>query len=161
MTTLALSISLELHLLMTLELLFTIVICLWYRPLGIVTGFLYWSTGGIPVQVASPGPHHHQGHRGDGPQCHQERQRVQTHQGTGKIAFPALSWVYVSNFVVQFLLGWIISSTWCFINLMFHQLDAWTNFSLQDEPWAEFSTLEVAACIILSTYGPVLQNNLT
>jgi hypothetical protein len=23
---------------------------------------------------------------------------------------------------------------------------AWTNFSLQDEPWAEFSTLEVAAC---------------
>jgi hypothetical protein len=24
---------------------------------------------------------------------------------------------------------------------------AWTNFSLQDEPWAEFSTLEVAACI--------------
>ncbi len=31
----------------------------------------------------------------------------------------------------------------------------WTNFSLQDEPWAEFSTLEVAACIILCTYGPV------
>ncbi len=24
---------------------------------------------------------------------------------------------------------------------------AWTNFSLQDKPWAEFSTLEVAACI--------------
>jgi hypothetical protein len=22
----------------------------------------------------------------------------------------------------------------------------WTNFSWQDEPWAEFSTLEVAAC---------------
>ncbi len=38
---------------------------------------------------------------------------------------------------------------------------AWTNFSLQDEPWAEFSTLEVAACVILCTYGPVLQNNLT
>jgi len=38
---------------------------------------------------------------------------------------------------------------------------AWTNFSLQDEPWAEFSTLEVAACVILSSYGPVLQNNLT
>jgi len=38
---------------------------------------------------------------------------------------------------------------------------AWTNFSLQDEPWAEFSTLEVAACTILCTYGPVLQNNLT
>ncbi len=40
-------------------------------------------------------------------------------------------------------------------------VSAWTNFSLQDEPWAEFSTLEVAACIILCTYGPVLQNNLT
>jgi hypothetical protein len=38
---------------------------------------------------------------------------------------------------------------------------AWTNFSLQDEPWAEFSTLEVAACIILCTYSPGLQNNLT
>ncbi len=25
-------------------------------------------------------------------------------------------------------------------------VDAWTNFSWQDEPWAEFSTLEVAAC---------------
>jgi hypothetical protein len=25
----------------------------------------------------------------------------------------------------------------------------WTNFSLQDEPWAEFSTSEVAACVIL------------
>jgi hypothetical protein len=24
-------------------------------------------------------------------------------------------------------------------------IQAWTNFSLQDEPWAEFSTLEVAA----------------
>jgi len=24
---------------------------------------------------------------------------------------------------------------------------AWTNFSLQDEPWAEYSTLQVAACI--------------
>jgi hypothetical protein len=23
---------------------------------------------------------------------------------------------------------------------------SWTNFSLQDKPWAEFSTLEVAAC---------------
>ncbi len=33
--------------------------------------------------------------------------------------------------------------------------ESWTNFSLQDEPWAEFSTLEVAACIILCTYGPV------
>jgi hypothetical protein len=30
--------------------------------------------------------------------------------------------------------------------------DAWTNLSLQDKPWAEFSTLEVAACIILYTY---------
>jgi hypothetical protein len=46
----------------------------------------------------------------------------------------------------------------CFIIIL---LGAWTNFSLQDEPWAEFSTLEVAACIILSSYGPVLQNNLT
>jgi hypothetical protein len=24
-------------------------------------------------------------------------------------------------------------------------IQAWTNFSLQDEPWTEFSTLEVAA----------------
>ncbi len=26
------------------------------------------------------------------------------------------------------------------------QLKTWTNFSWQDKPWAEFSTLEVAAC---------------
>ncbi len=38
---------------------------------------------------------------------------------------------------------------------------SWTNFSLQDKPWAEFLTLEVTACSILCTYGPVLQNNLT
>ncbi len=31
----------------------------------------------------------------------------------------------------------------------------WTNFSLQDKPWAEFSTLEVAACIQSCTYCPV------
>jgi hypothetical protein len=31
----------------------------------------------------------------------------------------------------------------------------WTNFSLQDEPWAEFSTLEVAAACIPCTYCPV------
>jgi hypothetical protein len=37
----------------------------------------------------------------------------------------------------------------------------WTNFSLQDEPWAEFSTLEVAAACIPCTYCPVLQYNLT
>jgi hypothetical protein len=37
----------------------------------------------------------------------------------------------------------------------------WTNFSLQDEPWAEFSTLEVAAACIPCTYSPVLQYNLT
>jgi hypothetical protein len=30
----------------------------------------------------------------------------------------------------------------------------WKNVSLQDEPWAEFSTLEVAACIPC-TYCPV------
>ncbi len=36
----------------------------------------------------------------------------------------------------------------------------WTNFSLQDEPWAEFTALEVAACIPC-TYCPVLQYNLT
>jgi hypothetical protein len=30
----------------------------------------------------------------------------------------------------------------------------WTNFSLQDEPWAVFTTLEVAACIPC-TYCPV------
>ncbi len=28
------------------------------------------------------------------------------------------------------------------------RLEPWTNFSLQDEPWAEFSTLEVVACVI-------------
>ncbi len=27
--------------------------------------------------------------------------------------------------------------------------NSWTNFSLQDEPWAEFSTLEVAACVTM------------
>jgi len=31
---------------------------------------------------------------------------------------------------------------------------SWTNFSLQDEPWVEFSTLEVAACMPC-TYCPV------
>ncbi len=31
---------------------------------------------------------------------------------------------------------------------------SWTNFSLHDKPWAEFSTLEVAACIPC-TYCPV------
>jgi hypothetical protein len=30
---------------------------------------------------------------------------------------------------------------------MMSSIYAWTNFSLQDEPWAEFSTLKVAACI--------------
>jgi hypothetical protein len=35
------------------------------------------------------------------------------------------------------------------------------NFSLQDKPWAEFSTLEVAAACIPCTYCPVLQYNLT
>ncbi len=30
-------------------------------------------------------------------------------------------------------------------------VNPWTNFSLQDEPWAEFTTLEVAAC----TYCPL------
>jgi hypothetical protein len=30
----------------------------------------------------------------------------------------------------------------------------WTNFSLQDEPWAKFTTLEVAACNPF-TYCPV------
>ncbi len=38
---------------------------------------------------------------------------------------------------------------------------AWTNFSLQDESWAEFSTLEVAAVCIPCTYCRVLQYNLT
>ncbi len=33
---------------------------------------------------------------------------------------------------------------------------SWTNFSLQDEPWAEFTTLEVAACIPC-TYLPNLE----
>jgi hypothetical protein len=32
---------------------------------------------------------------------------------------------------------------------------SWTNFSLQDKPWAEFSTLEVAAACIPCTYCPV------
>jgi len=39
-------------------------------------------------------------------------------------------------------------------------VDAWTNFNLQDEPWAEFSTLEVATSIP-RTYCLVLQYNLT
>jgi hypothetical protein len=32
--------------------------------------------------------------------------------------------------------------------------NSWTNFRLLAEPWAKFSTLEVAACVILCTYGP-------
>jgi hypothetical protein len=40
------------------------------------------------------------------------------------------------------------------------RIDTWTNFSLQDKPWAEFSTLEVAVCIPC-TYCPVQQYNLT
>ncbi len=41
-----------------------------------------------------------------------------------------------------------------------HGMTAWTNFSILDEPWAEFSTSEVAACIPW-TYCPVQQYNLT
>ncbi len=33
-------------------------------------------------------------------------------------------------------------------------LNPWTNFSLQDEPWAEFTTLDLAACVPC-TYCPV------
>jgi hypothetical protein len=46
---------------------------------------------------------------------------------------------------------------------MFHldRLQPWTNFSLQDEPWAEFSTLEVAAaCILHLLSGVATQANL-
>ncbi len=42
-----------------------------------------------------------------------------------------------------------------------HFLYAWTNFSLQDEPWAEFTTLDVAACITLHLLpGVAIQPNL-
>ncbi len=40
-------------------------------------------------------------------------------------------------------------------------LESWTNFSQQDLTWAEFSTLEVAACIMSCAYHAVLQNSLT
>ncbi len=43
----------------------------------------------------------------------------------------------------------------CFMLARVAMDKSWTNFSLQDEPWAEFSTIEVAACVILCTYGPV------
>jgi hypothetical protein len=39
-------------------------------------------------------------------------------------------------------------------------VQAWTNFSKQDETWTEFSTLEVAACV-LCTCAAVKQNGLT
>jgi hypothetical protein len=39
-------------------------------------------------------------------------------------------------------------------------LVAWTNFSLQDETWAEFSTLEAAVCMPYS-YLSLKQNSLT
>ncbi len=50
-----------------------------------------------------------------------------------------------------------------FLHFKCHQdylLSPWTNLSLQDMPWAEFTTLEVAA-YIPCTYCPVLQYNLT
>jgi len=38
---------------------------------------------------------------------------------------------------------------------------AWTNFSLQDKPWAKFSTLEVAACKNMNLLpGVAIQPNL-
>ncbi len=78
-----------------------------------------------------------------------------------------LSVIYTSEFVRHKI--WQIKKIWqpfhlcIFVHLGFHWdwARTWTNFSLQDEPWAEFSTLEVAACVILCTYHPVLQNNLT
>ncbi len=39
-------------------------------------------------------------------------------------------------------------------------MQVWTNFSKQDNPWADFSTLEVAASLPC-TYSTVLQNDLT
>jgi len=32
-----------------------------------------------------------------------------------------------------------------------HSAQPWTNFSYQDEPWADFSILEVAAAFLLSS----------
>jgi hypothetical protein len=40
------------------------------------------------------------------------------------------------------------------VNIAQENGSLWTNFSLQDKNWAEFSTLEVAACIPC-TYCPV------
>jgi hypothetical protein len=39
-------------------------------------------------------------------------------------------------------------------------LVAWTNFSKQDRNWAEFSTLEVTACLVC-TCSAMKQNSLT
>jgi hypothetical protein len=36
----------------------------------------------------------------------------------------------------------------------------WTNFSLRDKTWAEFSTLEVAACVLCACVA-IKQNSLT
>ncbi len=47
-----------------------------------------------------------------------------------------------------------LSSTARPLHVLDHMMWAWTNFSLQDKPWAEFTTLEVAACKPC-TYCPV------
>ncbi len=70
----------------------------------------------------------------------------------------------LSLFLLQYLSLFLFSSMSLFlfqfyslpsISLSTLSVSPWTNFGLQDEPWAEFSTLEVAACIILCTYSPV------
>jgi hypothetical protein len=36
-----------------------------------------------------------------------------------------------------------------------HFILPWTNFSKQDETWSQFSTLEVAICVLNTIYGVI------
>ncbi len=70
--------------------------------------------------------------------------------------------ILTHNYVIMILLQQRASATDIYMTVIIQLLsllscclDAWTNFSLQDKPWAKFATLEVAACIILCTYCPV------
>ncbi len=72
---------------------------------------------------------------------------VDTHEGTDEGLRLVADVVPVRR--VELELAWKKGRT-----LVTVKVTPWTKFSLQDEPWAEFSTLEVAACIPC-TYCPV------
>jgi hypothetical protein len=52
----------------------------------------------------------------------------------------------------------LIKLFWCKFTASFLKATPWTNFILQDEPWAEFSSVEVAAC---KPWPPITQCNNT